>query len=46
MYGPKWPFLLMYEFHVMRQIVFPRVDGLSTGHPGFWGVTEIIGCTC
>ena len=29
MYGPKWPFLLMYGSHDMRQI-FPPVDGLST----------------
>ena len=29
MYGPKWPFLLMYESHAMRQTGFPRVDGLS-----------------
>ena len=30
MYGPKWPFLLMYESHDMRHTGFPRVDGLST----------------
>ena len=30
MYGPKWPFLLMYESHDMRHTSFPRVDGLST----------------
>ena len=30
MYGPKWPFLFMYESHAMRQTGFPRVDGLST----------------
>ena len=30
MYGPKWPFLLMYGFHDMRHTGFPRVDGLST----------------
>ena len=29
MYGPKWPFLLMYESHDMRHTGFPRVDGLS-----------------
>ena len=29
MYGPKWPFLLMYESHDMRHTSFPRVDGLS-----------------
>ena len=30
MYGPKWPFLLMYGSHDMRQAGFPQVDGLST----------------
>ena len=30
MYGPKWPFLLMYESHDMRHTSFPQVDGLST----------------
>ena len=35
MYGPKWPFLLMYGFRDMRHIGFPQVDGLSTGPPGF-----------
>ena len=30
MYGPKWPFLLMYESHDMRHTSFPRVDELST----------------
>ena len=30
MYGPKWPFLLMYGSHDMRHTGFPRVDGLST----------------
>ena len=30
MYGPKWPFLLVYESHDMRHTSFPRVDGLST----------------
>ena len=29
MYGPKWPFLLIYESHDMRHTGFPRVDGLS-----------------
>ena len=29
MYGPTWPFLLMYGSHDMRHIGFPRVDGLS-----------------
>ena len=29
MYGPKWPFLLMYGSHNMRHTGFPRVDGLS-----------------
>ena len=29
MYGPKWPFLLMYGSHDVRHIGFPRVDGLS-----------------
>ena len=27
MYGPKWPFLLMYGSHDMRHTGFPRVDG-------------------
>ena len=30
MYGPKWPFLLMYGSHDMRHTGFPRVDELST----------------
>ena len=30
MYGPKWPFLLMYGSHDMRQKGFPWVDELST----------------
>ena len=30
MYGPKWPFLLMYGSHAIKQTGFPRVDGLST----------------
>ena len=30
MYGPKWPFLLMYGSHNMRHTGCPRVDGLST----------------
>ena len=30
MYVPKWPFLLMYEYHDMRHTGFPRVDGLLT----------------
>ena len=30
MYGPKWPFLLMYESHDMRHTGFPWVDRLST----------------
>ena len=29
MYGPKWPFLLMYESRDMRHTGFPRVDELS-----------------
>ena len=29
MYGPKWPFLLMYGSHDMRHR-FSTVDGLST----------------
>ena len=33
MYGPKWPFLLMYGSHVVRQTGFSRVDGLSTDPP-------------
>ena len=34
MYEPKWPFLLIYGSHDMRQ-VFLQVDELSTGPPGF-----------
>ena len=30
MYGPTWPFLLMYGSHKMKHTGFPRVDGLST----------------
>ena len=30
MYGPKWPFLLLYGSHDMRYTDFPQVDGLST----------------
>ena len=30
MYGLKWPFLLIYGSHAMRQKGFPWVDGLST----------------
>ena len=30
MYGPKWPFVLMYGSHEMRHTGIPRVDGLST----------------
>ena len=30
MYGPKWPFLLMYGAHDMRHTGIPQVDGLST----------------
>ena len=29
MYGPNWPFLLMYESHDIRHIGFQQVDGLS-----------------
>ena len=30
MYGPKWPFLLMYGSHDLRHSGFPRVNGWST----------------
>ena len=30
MYGPKWPFLLMYGSHDMRHTGIQPVDGLST----------------
>ena len=30
MYGPKWPFLLIYGSHDMRHTGIPQVDGLST----------------
>ena len=43
MYGPKWPFLLMYGSHAMRQTGFQRVDELSTD-PQDRGVT--IAYTC
>ena len=33
MYGPKWPFLLMYGSHTMRQTSFPRVDGAQRDTP-------------
>ena len=36
MYGPKWPFLLMYGSHAMRQTGFPQVDGLSTDPRDLW----------
>ena len=35
MYGPKWPFLLMYESHDMRHTGIPRVDRLSMGPRDF-----------
>ena len=35
MYGPKWPFLLMYGSHDMRHTGFLQVDGLSTDLPRF-----------
>ena len=41
MYGPKWPFLLMYGSHDMGHTGFPRVDGLSMGPPGF-GVSQTL----
>ena len=40
MYGPKWPFLLMYESHDMRHS-FSQVDG-GQQTPRIWGVTKII----
>ena len=40
MYGHKWPFLLMYGSHAMRQTGFFRGDGLSTD-PRDRGVTLI-----
>ena len=40
MYGPKWPFLLMYGSHDMRHTGIPRVDGLLTRHAGNWGITS------
>ena len=30
MYGPKWPFLLMYVSRDTRRTDFPQVNGLST----------------
>ena len=43
MYGPKWPFLLMYESYDMRHrfSTGSRVDGLSTD-PRDRGVTRLI----
>ena len=35
MYGPKWPFLLMYRSHDMRHTGFPRVDGSQQNTSGF-----------
>ena len=29
MYGPKWPFLLMYESHDIRHTGIPQVNVLS-----------------
>ena len=40
MYGPKWPFLLMYVSRDTRRTDFSEVDGLSTRHPGIWGFNE------
>ena len=40
MYGPKWPFLLMYESYDMRHKGFSQVDKLSTD-PWDQGVTYI-----
>ena len=37
MYGPKWPFLLMYGSHDMRHIGFPRI---VNGPPRF-GASQI-----
>ena len=34
MYGPKWPFLLMYGSQDMRHTGIPQVDRLSTGPRG------------
>ena len=34
MYGPKWPFLLMYVSRDTRRIDFSQVDGLSTDPRG------------
>ena len=38
MYGPTWPFLLMYGFHDMRHIGFRRLTVVN-GTPGDRGVT-------
>ena len=37
MYGPKWPFLLMYVSRDTRRINFPQTGCQRT--PGKWGVT-------
>ena len=38
MYGPMWPFLLMYRFHDMRHTGFRRLT-MVNGTPGDRGVT-------
>ena len=35
MYGPKWPFLLMYESHDMRHGLFRGLTGCQRHTPGF-----------
>ena len=40
MYGPKWPFLLMYGSHDMRHRFFRRLTGCQRT-PGDRGITEV-----
>ena len=42
MYGPKWPFLLMYGSHDMRHTGITQVDG-GQRDLEIWGFTKLIG---
>ena len=42
MYGPTWPFLLMYGSHDMRHTGFLKLTVVN-GTPGVWGVTLTLG---
>ena len=46
MYGPKWPFLLIYGSHGMRHKFFRGLTVVNRT-PGIWGVTftaRIVNC--